>query len=226
MALMSEAIGHILPLGLVIALSPVPVIAVVLLLAGAGGRANGLAFLLGWIAGLALTGAVVLLVSGAIDPSEDSEPRTWVSVVLIVLGAALVWLAVKQWRARPRSGDEAELPKWMAAIDGFRAPKALGFGVLLAAANPKHLMVTVAAAAEIAGTGVDAGQEAIAYVVFVAIGTAGVGVPVLLRLALGERSHQALDGLRSWMAANHTVLMAAITLVIGANVLGDGLAGL
>jgi hypothetical protein len=226
MAPMSEAIGHILPLGLVIALSPVPVIAIVLLLSTPRANANGPAFLLGWLAGLGGVGVLVLLVSDAIDASEDSEPSTWVSVLLMVLGAALVLLAVKKWRGRPRAGDEAALPKWMAAIGGFRPPKALGFGVVLAAANPKHLMVTVAAAAEIAGTGIDAGQEAIAYAVFIAIGTLGVGVPVAVHAVLGERSRAPLDAVQSWMAANNTVIMSVITLVIGVKVLGDGLAGL
>jgi threonine/homoserine/homoserine lactone efflux protein len=223
---MLEAIGHILPLGLVIALSPVPIIAVVLMLAGDRARTTGPAYLIGFVAGLAVLGAVVLLVSSAIGPSEDSEPSTWVSVLLIVLGVALVLLAVKTWRGRPRAGEDAALPKWMAAIDGLHAPKALGFGALLAAANPKNLMVIVAAAAEIAGTGIDGGQKAIAYAVFILIATAGVTAPVAVHVALGERSREPLDAVKSWMAANNTVIMAVITLVIGVKILGDGLAGL
>jgi threonine/homoserine/homoserine lactone efflux protein len=223
---MSEAIGQILPLGLVVGLSPVPIIAVVLMLATPRARANGVAFLIGWVAGLAIVGAVALLVSDAIDPSEDSEPATWVSLLLMALGVALVLLAVKQWRGRPRGDEEAALPKWMASIEGFRAPKALGLGALLSSVNPKNLMVAVAAAAAIAGTGVDTGQEVIAYAVFIAIGTVGVGVPVVVYLILGERSRALLDDVRSWMAANNTVIMAVITLVIGVKILGDGISGL
>ena len=46
---MREAIGAILPLAVGVALSPVPIIAVVLMLGTPGGRTNGLAFLGGWI---------------------------------------------------------------------------------------------------------------------------------------------------------------------------------
>ena len=223
---MNEAIGEILPLGLVVSLSPVPIIAVVLILTTPRARANGPAFLLGWVAGLTLVGALVLLVSGAVDASEDSEPATWVSLLELALGLLLILLAVKQWRGRPRGDEDAALPRWMTTIEHFGPPKAFGFGVLLASANPKHLVVTVAAAAAIAATGIDGGEEAVALAVFILIGTIGVGAPVIAHLVLGERSRAMLDGVRSWMAANNAVIMAAITLVIGAKILGDGIAGL
>ena len=38
---------------------------------------------------------------------------------------------MKQWRGRLRPGEEAKLPKWMAAIDHVNAGKALGLGFLL-----------------------------------------------------------------------------------------------
>ena len=111
-------------------------------------------------------------------------------------------------------------------MDAIAPPKALGMGVLLSGANPKNLLLTIAAAAAIAETGVDAAQEAIALAVFIFVGTLGVGVPLLLFLVLGERSHKPLDELKSWMAANNAVIMAVITLVIGAKLLGDGISGL
>lgn len=59
---MAEAIGHVLSLGVGVALSPVPIIAVVLMLGTPRARANGPAFVLGWVAGLAVAGTVILLV--------------------------------------------------------------------------------------------------------------------------------------------------------------------
>ena len=46
---MGEAIGQSLPLAVGVALSPVRIIAVVLMLATARARANGPAFVLGWL---------------------------------------------------------------------------------------------------------------------------------------------------------------------------------
>ena len=223
---MNEAIGQVLPFGVGVGLSPVPIIAVVLMLATPRARANGLAFLIGWVVGLSLVGAIVLIVSGGIDASEGGEPATWVSWLKIILGLLLLALAVKQWRGRPRGDEEATLPKWMTTIDSFGPPKALGFGVLLSGANPKNLLLTIGAAAAIAGTGIAADQETIALAIFILIGTIGVGAPVIMYFVLGERSRKLLDGLKSWMAANNTVIMAVLILVIGAKLLGDGISGL
>jgi threonine/homoserine/homoserine lactone efflux protein len=102
---MKEAIGQVLSLAVGVAISPVPIIAVVLMLATPRARANGLAFVLGWIAGLAVVGTIVLLVSSGASASENGQPATWVSVLELVLGALLLMVAVRQWRGRPRAGE-------------------------------------------------------------------------------------------------------------------------
>jgi threonine/homoserine/homoserine lactone efflux protein len=223
---MNEAIGQVLPLAVVAALSPFPIIAVVLMLATPRARTNGPAFLLGWIVGITAVGTIVLLVSSGVDATDDDGQATWVSLLELALGLLLVALAVKQWRGRPRGDTVAELPKWMESVDHFQPPKAAAMGVLLSAANPKNLVLTVAAAAAIAGTGIDAGDEAIALAIFIIVATLGVGTPVVMYFVLGERSAKVLGELKSWMAANNAVIMAVITLVIGVKILGDGISGL
>ncbi len=224
---MKEAIGQLLPLGVGVAVSPVPIIAVVLMLATPRARANGPAFVVGWIVGLAIVGTIVLLVSSGASASDDGEPATWVSILKLVLGALLLLIGVRQWRGRPRRGDhDASLPTWMQTIDGFRWPKALGAGVLLSGINPKNLLLTIAAAAAIAQTGIDTGEQAISLAVFILIGTVGVAAPVVIYFALGSRSRDVLDGMKTWMAANNAAIMAVLVLIIGTKLLGDGIAGL
>jgi threonine/homoserine/homoserine lactone efflux protein len=101
-----------------------------------------------------------LLVAGPADANDDGEPATWVDVLTLVLGLLLVLVAAQQWRGRPHEGEEAPAPKWMGAIDSFTPPKALGAGAILAGANPKNLLLAVAAAAAIAQTGIDGGEQA------------------------------------------------------------------
>ena len=59
---MGAAIGEMLPLAIGIAISPLPIIAVILMLTTPKARTNGLAFLGGWLLGLAVVGAIVLVV--------------------------------------------------------------------------------------------------------------------------------------------------------------------
>jgi threonine/homoserine/homoserine lactone efflux protein len=222
---MGEAIGQVLSLGVGVALSPIPIIGVVLMLATPRARSNGLAFVLGWVAGLATVGTVVLLVSSGADASESGQPADWVNVLKIVLGLLLLLVAVRQWRGRPHASEEATMPKWMQTIDQFRPPRAAGLAILLSAVNPKNLLLVVGAAAAIAQTGTSAGSQAVALAVFIAIGTLGPAAPVAIYLAMGERSKRVLDELKAWMSQNNAAIMAVICLVIAAKLIGDGISG-
>jgi threonine/homoserine/homoserine lactone efflux protein len=223
---MAEAIGQVLSLGVGVALSPVPIIAVVLMLGTPRARANGPAFVLGWVAGLAVAGAVVLLVASGADASDQGDPADWVGVLKIALGVLLLVVAARTWQVRPRGDREAELPKWMQAIDTFQASRALGFGALLSGVNPKNLLLTVGAAATIAQTGIPAGEQAVALAVFVVVGTLGPGIPVAIYFAMGERAEGLLESLKAWMGAHNAAIMAVLCLLIATKLIGDGISGL
>ena len=223
---MGQAIGQVLSFGLGVALSPVPVIAVVLLLATPQGRVNGPAFLAGWVVGLAVVGTVVLLLANGGDASKAGTPADWVSVLKLVLGVVLLGLAVKQWRGRPHGDQQPDLPGWMKTIDTFTPMRSAGIAVGLSAINPKNPILTGGAAAAIAQTGTGTGGQAVALAVFVLLGTLGVGVPVAISVFMGERATKILGGLHDWMARENTTIMAVLCLVIGAKLIGDGITAL
>src|SRR5215213_476327 len=95
---MGEAIGHSLPLAIGVALSPIPIIAVVVLLTSSRARSLGPVFVLGWLLGLVVVGAIVLVVVGPSGAGSSGQRTRWVSWVMIVLGVLLVVGGV-----RPRS---------------------------------------------------------------------------------------------------------------------------
>jgi threonine/homoserine/homoserine lactone efflux protein len=222
---MGQAVGNVLPLAVAVAVFPVPIIAVVLLVGSQRGPANGVAFVLAWLAGLAAVGAIVLLVAGGLDASDDGEPATWASVLLLALGLFLLAYAVKQWRGRPGADDEAPMPGWMRTLDDFGPLNAGGAGFALSALNPKNVLLTVAAATEIAEVGLSAGAQVGALVVFVLVASLGVLAPVVAAVTLGDRSREPLNRLRAWMARNNAVIMAVLFLLIGAKLVGDAISG-
>ena len=223
---MGDAIGQVLPFAVVVALSPIPIIGVVLMLGTPRARSNGPAFILGWLLGLTVVGAIALAVASGANASESGQPASWVGVLKLVLGVVLLLLAVKQWRGRPRGDADAALPGWMRAIDHFTPGRALAMGVALSAINPKNLVLTIGAAAAIAQTGISTGDKAIALAVFVVIATLGPGIPVAIYFFIGERATRMLDELKNWMGQNNATIMAVILLVIGAKLLGDGISAL
>jgi threonine/homoserine/homoserine lactone efflux protein len=223
---MLEAIGEVLPLGVVTALSPMPIIAVVLILVSARARVNGPLFIVGWFIGLAAVGAVVLLIADPGEASEAGEPATWVGVLELALGGLLLLLAFKQWRSRPAKGEDVAMPRWMGAIDAFTPAKSLGVGALLSGVNPKNTLLSIAAGAAVAGTGISGAEQAVAYGVYAVIGTLGVAIPVVIYFALGDRAPALLGRLQNWMVRHNAAVMAVLLLVIGMKLVGDGLAAL
>jgi hypothetical protein len=223
---MGQAIGGSLALAIGVALSPVPIIAVVLMLTTRRAKVNGPLFVLGWLAGLAAVGAIVLSIAGPAGASSSGSPATWVSWVKVALGLLLLLVAWRQFRGRPGDGARAALPKWMARIDDIRPLAACGLAALLAGGNPKNLLLAVGGAASIAQTGISGGQQAIAYLVFALVGTLGVGIPVGIYFVLGPRADKLLAGLKDWLGEHNAVIMSVLCLVIGAKLIGDAISGL
>ena len=222
---MGEAFGQLLPLAIGVALSPMPIVAVVLMLVGARARVNGPAFIVGWVLGIAILGTIVLLVAGPSGAEDSGQPATWVDVLKLVLGAALVLLAVKQWRGKPAADEEVATPKWMGAIDAFDGVKALAAGLVLSAVNPKNLILVVGAATTLAQTGISGADQAVVWFVFVIVATIGVAAPVILYFALGDRAPALLARLEDWMIHNNAVILSVLFLIIGAKFIGEAISG-
>jgi threonine/homoserine/homoserine lactone efflux protein len=221
-----QAIGESLPAAVGIALSPIAIVAVVLMLESRHGRVNAPAFVLGWVAGLAIVGAIVLVVGSGANASTRGKPADWVSWLKLALGLGLLVLSARQWRARPSDPSEIVTPKWMGALDTFTPRRAIAVGAALAAVNPKNLLLLVAGAAAVAQTGISTGQQIAAWAVFCAIATVGVGAPVIAYVAGGDRSQRFLDELKDWMAENNAAVIATLLLVFGWKLIGDAISGL
>jgi hypothetical protein len=223
---MGQAIGQILPLAVGVAISPVPIIAIVLMLGTPRARSNGPAFALGWLAGLTIVGGALLALASGNSQADDGGPETWVSIVKLILGVLFILLAARTWRGRPRAGQDAVLPKWMQAIDTFTTGKSFGFGALLSGVNPKNLALTIAAVTTIAQTGISGGEAAGALAVFILVGSLTILAPVVIYFVMGAKAAVILDEVKSWMAAHNAAIMTVLLLVLGAKLIGDALGGL
>ena len=167
---MGAAIGDVLGLAAGVAVSPLPIVAIILIL-----------------------GTAVLLLASPAGASEGGEPAAWTGWVELLLGVGARWRAARLGRGRPAPGAEPEMPRWMAGLDRIGPGGAFGLGALLSAANPKNGRLTIAAAASIAGAGLPGTGQAVALAVFVLIGSAGVLAPLVLCLAAGERAANTLE---------------------------------
>jgi threonine/homoserine/homoserine lactone efflux protein len=222
---LNQAIGDLLPAAAAVALSPIPIVAVVLVLDSPRARVNGPAFALGWVAGLAVVSVVVVLVAGgASDPGSDAD--TGVNWLITGIGALFLVMAARQWKKRPKSGETPVAPSWMATIGSISWTKAVVLGTALSAANPKNLALTLAASASIAQAGVDGADTAIAVATFVVIGSVTVVGSVVFYLAAPRRAERPLGAIKQFMSVNNATIMMVVLLILGFKLLGDGLGGL
>ncbi|HEX4435062.1 MAG TPA: GAP family protein [Acidimicrobiales bacterium] len=220
---MGQGISEILTFAIGVAISPVPIIAVILMLFSNRAKVNGPAFLVGWVLSLAVVSTVIYVIAhdGSVATSTTADDS--VSWGKIVLGLALLALARRNWRKRPAPGAEPEMPKWLATVESLSPVKAFGLAVVLAAVNPKNLILTAGAAAGLAQLGLSTSDAIVAIVVFVAIGSLTIVGPVLYALFGGEKARSSLDSAKAWLTTHNAAVMAALFLVFGVDLIAKGL---
>ena len=220
---MAEGVAEVLTYAIGVAISPVPIIAVILMLFSARARVNGPMFLAGWALALAVVSGVVYFVSDASDAATSSTASDTISWGKIVVGVLLLLLAARQWRSRPALGAEPEMPKWMAGIDSFSPGKAFALALLLAGVNPKNLLLSAGAGAALAQIGPTTTEAVVSLIVFVVLGSITIAAPVVYYLVGGDKAKAALDSMKGWLAVHNAAVMTVLFLVFGVKLIADGL---
>lgn len=221
---MLAVIGSTLPLALGIAISPMAIIAAVLMLLSPRARATATGFLVGWLVGIVAATTVFTLVGGLLPASEPGPPATIRGVIHLAVGVLLLVLAVRQWRRRPTAGEPTPLPAWMRAIDSISWPAAAGFGFLLSGLSPKNLLLAAAAGVEIGAAALPMAETVAVVAIVVLLAGATVLIPVVAYLVAAERLRAPLGALRGWLAAENAVIMSVLLLVLGVVLIGKGIA--
>ena len=208
------------------AISPVPIIAVILMLFSAKARVNGPMFLAGWALALTVVVALAYVLAGAAATATEETTTDTIAWGRLILGVLLLLLAGRQWQSRPAPGATPPMPKWMAGIDGFTPGKAFGLALILAGPNPKNLLLIHRCRHGPRGAGADDQR--------------GGRVDGRLRPDRqqhhpgagrvlprgGRRGEATLDSLKDWLAVNNTAVMAVLFLLFGVKLIADALPGL
>ena len=213
---------ELIPLALVVALSPLSIIPAVLVLHTPRPRPTGLAFLTGWLVGLAALTALFLEVSSLLGGLGDKPPG-WASYLRIVVGAALILFGAYRWLTRKKA---AHSPKWMESLSKLTPARAGAAALALTVVNPKVLFICAAAGLAIGTAGLDVSHAWLALAWYVAVAGSTVAVPILAYAVSGDRLDGPLTRLKDWMERQHATLVAGILIVIGLLVLYKGIHGL
>lgn len=217
-------LADLLTLGVAVAISPLAIVAVILMATSGKGRSNGTAFVLGcYVFMVAFVGLLVFLGRSVGAEDAHSVPRLLVDSVELFLGLALLAMAVLQWRRRSSN----HVPGWLSRLDGLTVIRAFLVGVLLAGPlSPKDLPLLIAAGGRISESTLPIDQIIAIIFIFAAIGVIAIAIPWLISVIAPGKAEATLARPRAWLLANHAVIVTVLFVILGFKLIGSGVADL
>jgi len=219
---MPQAIGQILPIAVAVAVSSVPIMASILILLSPRRAQSAVPFLIGWALGMAVVVTICTIGAQAIPTSRSArQPDTAIGIAEILVGAALVAIAIVAWIRARRNPTDA-MPKWLNRVGSFGPWTAFGVASALNV-RPKGLLLAIAAGLALSGDELSQGQTAVAIGIYTLIGASTVAVPIIVTQANPERMEPRLLSMKEWVERNNGAVTAVILLMIGVVIIGNGL---
>ncbi len=215
--------ARILIYGLVAAASPTVLLATLVVLGSGRGRLNGVVFLAAFVVGQSLAYLVVFVLGSTFSTGDDTPSRV-VSVLELLAGIALIAVAQRQ-RASDRGQRAGRPPRTQALfarLSNVRPAVSFGIGMPLGV-GVKRLVLSILAATTVATAGLDGRDELALSVLYVAIATLVVSIPVVVYLILGERADGLMADAKGWITANEERLAVISAFVLGAFLVVDAL---
>ena len=200
----------LLLIGLAITLEPIPLTAFILILLAKGGVRKGAAFIFGWLLSLAIVVAVTVLVTGNKPPKPNTAPSLAALAVKILIGVALVLIAVRQRRRMGTPRPPKKPPKWQTGLDNMSPWFVIGLAPLT---QPWGLVA--AGVAVIVEAKLSSWESYVALFLFCLVST---GIYLAMELYAGfrpERAQAFLGGIRTWIDTHTDQVIIVVSLVLG-----------
>ncbi len=222
---MSETIVTLIPVMLGATLVPLYPIVVLLLLQSDGGLLKTAAFVAGGVAVRLAQGVIFSLVFGsAATAHPDDGPEVIASTLLLVVGLLLLLAAFKKWRKEPDPDDPP--PKWMTAIAGLSAAKALGAGALFVTIAFKQWVFTLTALDVIVASGLSRQANIGLYLFYTLVTQVLVLIPLLAVAVAPRQAAKPLQAAQAWLERYNRPIVITVSLIFGVWFLYKGITGL
>jgi hypothetical protein len=187
---------------------------------------TGTWFYLGGLGATMGVGVIAAFALGNAAAPHAGEPRTWVSIVTIVAGAAVlayaVYLVVGLIRRSHDERQTASTEERMSKVASAPAPQIVAAGALLA--NPGVFMLL--AAKNISQLNASTVQFVLDWALFALVALLPLGVALVMLLVLGARARGALAVVHAWVVRHAQAILAVVLLGLAAALLRDGISGL
>jgi threonine/homoserine/homoserine lactone efflux protein len=196
-------------IGLVVTLEPIPLTAMILLLAADRGIMKGLGFVLGWLVTIVGIVALTVLVTDGKPLIPKSSPSTAATVVKLAAGAVLVFIAYRR-RRRPASNEPKKQPRWMTGIERVNPLAAAGLAFLL-----QPWVLVAAGIATITQAKISSAAEFLALVAFCLLCTASYFALEIYAVLRPETVKEQLQALFEWINDHRDQAIVFLSLGLG-----------
>lgn len=215
-------LSTLVPLAIVVAISPLSIVpAVLLVLHTAHPKPTGVAFLVGWLAGLAAV-AVVFVELPQVFGGLDRPVPAWANWARILIGIGLLAAGVWRWVTRAQAAPSTLSDSLARVPPGGAA--ALGFGLTIV--NPKVLLMSAAAGFAIGTGGLSAPATSLSVLTYTGIAGSTAIVPIMAYLAAADRLDERLQRAKRWIERHQGALTAVVLLLVGLVLVSTGVADL
>lgn len=213
--------ARILFYGLIAAASPVTLLAVLVVLLGGHGRANGVAFAVGFLLGCVAAFLTLFFLSSTIPSQHHGSVRSYVELVLGVVLIAFAWR-----QRRPREPTEARRSSGMESLferlQHVRPAVSFTLGVALGVGT-KRLVITAVAATTVAFGGLSDAEETGLGTLYVVVGGLPVWLPVAVYLIAGKRADDWIAKAKVWLTTNTQKVVFYSSTTFGVAIIADAL---
>ncbi len=184
---------------------------------------TGFWFYLGAFGVTLLIGVLAAFVIGdAAASPKPSEPKTWVAIVDVLAGAALLLFIVRLMRSPPNPKRAAGMIEQMSKVASSPVIAIVAAGATLA--NPGAFIAL--ALKDISETNPSAAQYVVEWVAFTIVSLLPLLVAIVMLAVAPEPTKRALASARGWLERHARTVAAAILLLLAASLLRNGIAGL
>lgn len=211
---MAQIIASIISPAIGVAVSPFPIVGLILTLLSKNGRKNSLCYTGGWVFGNAAAFFLGVLLMTAVGTTQDGKPF-WTKVVSGVLGVALIVMGINEFRKRPKKGEEPKTPAWFEKMSGISPFGSFGFGFLLSALNIKNFLLGFGAGAALSALAPNWGQVLGGALAFLLIGCCTIYIPMLAVFIAGDKLNHVLAKIRDWLIRYNSIIMTVLLLLLG-----------
>ncbi len=219
---MFEALTKSFPMALGLALSPGPVLAIILLLMTPRAKTNATSFLLGWMLGILVIGTVIILMPGVVASHGGLSDHT--GIVKVIFGIMLLISAILIWKRKPKSGVSPKSLKIFNNIDEFGMGKSIMTGFLFSAFSIKNIALSASGAAHIDATSlIDYLETLSGLFLFSLIASFTIIIPILIYFILPKKMEKIFHKWKDWLIKNNTNIMITMLLIFGALLIYIGL---